>query len=164
MSRQRRRARMLGVLMASTILVGVSGASCLDFIGFSGLDLGFSTVDIELVNMTDYPVDPGLYVDPDELFFATSVFTEENYVPVEPPLASGEIVTLTFDCDDIGTAGTDYAWLLVSSLESVESDNAPTVREEDDFECGDVISFIFIDEVGGDFFTRVEVNGRFVED
>ena len=48
--------------------------------------------------------------------------------------------------------------------EAIESDHAPLLVEEDHFECGDIISFIFIDEVGGDFFTRVEVNDQFVMD
>jgi len=156
-------ARLVVSALSGLVLMGTTGSSC--NIPFLGPAIGPSgTVDVELVNTTAYPVDPGLCVDPEELLLTGSVFRDENLVLVDPAVQPGEIVTLTFDCAEIGTVGTDFALLLVSPTEAVESDNAPAIRQDSDFVCGDVISFIFIDEVGGEFFTRVEVNGQFVMD
>ena len=152
-------------LTGGLILIGVMGGPC-DITVFPEGIITLDSVTVELVNTTAYPVEPNLYVDPQENIFTTSnIVTDENFVNFGIPIQPGEIVQLALDCDEIGSIISDHAYLFVSDFELIESDNGPLLIEEDDFECGDIISFIFIDEgIGGEFFTRVEVNGRFVED
>jgi hypothetical protein len=52
---------------------------------------------------------------------------------------------------------TDHAEMYTDCC-TIESDNAPIIREKDDFDCFDVVSFVFID-TGVEFYTAVEVNG-----
>ncbi|UCD27852.1 MAG: hypothetical protein JSV03_12200 [Planctomycetota bacterium] len=155
----------ISYLIGGVIMMGVMGGPC-DITVFPEGIISFDAVTVELVNTTAYPVEPYLYVDPDEnIFSAAQIINDENFVLLDPPVQPGEIVQLSFDCDMIGSIVSDHAWLLLSDLEAIESDNGPLLTEEEEFQCGDIISFIFIDEgPGGAFFTRVEVNGRFVED
>jgi len=151
-------------LLGGLVLMGVMGGPCDITISPDGI-ITFDSVTVELVNNTDYPIEPYLFVDEDENVSVDGLVVDENFVALDPLLQPDEIIELAFDCDEIGSIISDRAWLVVSDTEIYESDNGPLLREEDDFECGDVISFIFIDEgPEGSFFTRVEVNNQFVED
>ncbi len=154
--------RFAGWLVGIVTAVAVMGADC-TFLPFPVR----STVDVELVNLTDYPIDPRLFIDPsDDIQFYEDLVNDFNWVEVDPPLAPDEVAVFTFYCDDAGTIASDYALLLLSADEGYESANGPWVVYGYDYLCNDTISFIFIDEfdIGGDFFTRVEVNGEFVTD
>jgi len=150
-------SRLSALLLACVVLPGTLGLQC------AGLPFVQETVDIELINLTDYEVDPFIYIDPDNDVSIDDLFVEDNFFPVEPPLAVDELATFTFDCADVGTVASDFAWMLISDEEAIESDNGPIVTEGLDFTCGDVVSFIFIDD-GVDFYTRVEINGVFLTD
>lgn len=158
--------RVAVVGLAAAIAAGVLGGNCtgltIDIPLPGGGSIQFNTVTVELVNTTAYAVEPRLFVDPeDDSFF---VDADENRVLVSPPVEPGQTVTLTLACADAGAIQTDHAILILPFDEDVESDNDPTARRHEDFNCGGIVSFIFIDEVGGDFYTRLEVNGVFVED
>ncbi|NLX23346.1 MAG: hypothetical protein GXY55_16975 [Phycisphaerae bacterium] len=162
MRTQKTMLRIAGWLLCTVTAVAVMGADC-TWVPFPVMN----TVDIELVNETEYPIEPRLFVDPRaDLTVYEDLIQEANWVVVDPPLAPGEVATYTFYCADAGTIASDYAIMLLSDTEGYESDNGPWVWYEHDYLCGDTISFIFIDEydIGGDFFTRVEVNGEFVTD
>ncbi|MBN1490612.1 MAG: hypothetical protein JXA69_11905 [Phycisphaerae bacterium] len=148
-----------------SILAGAAVAGCegLAVTLPDGLTLGYHIVSITVTNTTDYYVDPRIYADDDDnTFFDSNIVTNENYVDtgVIPPYTS---VTVTLNCDQAGTIKSDYAILELPGADWVESDNAPKVTDDNDFDCGDSIEFIFID-TGVEFFTRVEINGRFIED
>jgi len=148
----------VGVLMAC-----VAGCSGLSVTLPGGFVIGFDVIGVTLTNTTDFYVVPLLYADDDDdTFLDSNIVTDENYVDtgVLPPHSS---VTITLDCDRAGTLKSDHAIMEIPGGPDVESDNAPKITAEDDFDCGDAIEFIFID-TGREFFTRVEVNGRVVED
>lgn len=166
----RKRSRMVRAslaLTAAAALAGVLGGNCtgLTVTGIplpGGGTIDINTVTVELVNMTAYPVEPRLFVDPED--DSWDVDDGANRVFLDAPIRPGELVRLTFTCARAGAIETDHAVMLIPFHEDEESDNDPIVRRHDDFNCGDVVSFIFIDEPGEDFYTRVEVNGRFVKD
>jgi len=151
----------LGVLT----LIGAMGGPC-DITVLPAGVIAFVTVTIELVNTTAYPIEPNLYVDPeDDIWFLTQLITDENFVFFDVPILPGEIVQIAFDCSDIGSVISDHAFMFITENEYIQSDNGPFLVGDEDFGCGDIISFIFIDEgPDGDFFTRVEINGEFLED
>jgi hypothetical protein len=116
-----------------------------------------------LTNTTDFPVDPGIYVDDDVFaFFVNDLIADENYVDtgVLDPLTQ---VTYEVDCEVAGTILSDYAILFLDEPPDVVAENAPVVTLGLDYFCGDDVEMIFID-TGVEFYTRVEVNGSFVED
>lgn len=162
---RRRLNRAFRLLLCVPIAAGVSGANCTGLTFVLPLPGGgaiqFNTVTVELWNTTAFPVEPRLFVDPED--DSLDVDADENRVRVAPPVGPGEVVTLTLACGSTGAIETDHAVLILPG-EDVESDNDPIVRRHDDFNCGDTVTFIFMDEPGDDFHTRVEVNGRFVED
>lgn len=163
--RRFRPVRFLFACVGAATWAGTLGTACsglsIDLPLPGGGAITFNTMEIELVNTTAYPVEPRLFVDPDDDAFI--VDEEENRIRIVPPVNPGEVFAMRLPCADTGSIQTDHA-VLITALDLVESDNDPTVRKYTDFECGDTVSFIFIDEIGGDFFTRVEVNGVFVED
>ncbi len=109
-------------------------------------------VDVELSNEALDPVAPGLYVD-------GALFQELE----DEPLAVGERgVQVRFDCFAGTTLQTDA--LLLTAAGAIASDNAPLLQEGIDFNCGDVISYFFVENGVDPFFTRVERNGVFLTD
>ena len=164
MFKGKRTVRLMSYLLGGLVMVGGMGGAC-DLTILPGGVIAFDSVTVELINTTDYQVEPNLYVDADDDASASDIVTDENFVDIGVPLEPGETAQLAFDCDAIGSIMSDHAFLYISDLEQVESDNGPLLTREDDFDCGDIISFIFIDEwPEGVFFTRVERNGDFVED
>lgn len=165
-----KRSRMVRATLALTaaaVLAGVLGGNCtgLTVTGIplpGGATVEINTVKVELFNATAYPVEPRLFVDPED--DSWDVDDGANRVFLDAPILPGEVVRLTMTCASTGAIETDHAVLLIPFHEGIESDNDPIVRRHDDFNCGDVVRFTFIDDPGDDFYTRVEVNGRFVED
>lgn len=159
-----RTAALLGLLMLPALLgLDCSGISILLP---DGTRVAFDIVEVELVNLTDYDVEPFLYVDPEEdILLPGTLINEDNRIILDPPLAPDEVVSYEIDCDDIGTVASDYALLLINNSEAIESDNGPWLTEDEHFACGDRITFVYaIDPGTGVFFTRVEVNGQFLMD
>lgn len=162
MGKHGRPGRIARWLLGGLATMGVLGGDCDGIsIEFPGGAIWLKTVTVELTNLTDYPVDPWIYVDDHEdVFFDFQMVTSENFVYVDPPVQPGETVTLRFGCDEIGTIKSHYAEML-TPFDTVESDNDPFLREEDDFECGDTIHFIFVPR-GGGLYTDVEVDEGFL--
>lgn len=146
----------IGSLGTGCAGITLNGQGLPDFVSDDNF-VSDDTVLIELVNITEFPVDPGLFVAEDEDDLLDGDFLdEEKLVEIDPPVQPGEIVSVEIDCDEAGAIITD-ALLLVSDEEEVISDNAPLLLEDLDFVCGDIVSFIFAEDQDG-FFTAVEVN------
>jgi hypothetical protein len=155
--------RVVQVLTGAVVTAGVLGGSCdgtMISLPLDGAVITYNTLTVELVNTTPYPVAPRLYVAEDNDTW--DVDDDENWVLVEP-IPPGQTVGFHFACGESGAIQTDHAVQLRPWGEERESDNDPTVRLGDDYDCGDTVSFIFVDEPGEDFETRVAVNGRIVD-
>ncbi|HSW44144.1 MAG TPA: hypothetical protein VLM89_01065 [Phycisphaerae bacterium] len=152
--------------LVAAVATAAMGADCLPAIPFPGGQSSThpKTVVIEMLNYTDYQIEPRLFVDPAPgIMVYDQLIRDENWVLVDPPLQPDEIATYEFACADVGTMAADYAQMYISDNEYIESDNGPWLIRGQDFECGDDISLVFIDD-GEVFFTRVEVNGQFLTD
>ncbi len=157
--------RDAATLLASAFALAAMGPSCADLLPPPGSQP--TQVVVELVNATPYAVMPELYVDPEKrVYVGDQIVADENFVDIGDPLAPMEIVRLGFNCADAGSFYSDHALMLPPGRRSVPSDNAPLLRQGVEFRCGDTVSLIFIYTTtpAPDFFTRVEVNGRFVMD
>jgi hypothetical protein len=106
-------------------------------------------VTVELINNTAFPVDPNLFIS-------------GEFIAIDPPLAPGEIEALDIECFLGDILETD-ASLIISPFEEVASANVPFLEEGFEFLCGDVVTFIFQQDIAGVFFTEVEVNGFLVQ-
>ena len=166
----RRVSHWVGGVVLCAILVGGMGGDCDGFSFFLTVvpagSNGDSTVTVELVNLASYPVDPFLFVSPyTDITSNAELINEDNLIVLEgdPLVQPGETVTLTFNCEDIGTVTTDHAMLILSDQEQVASENGPWVVGGA-FGCGDMISFLFVDDATVGFHTRVEINHVFLED
>lgn len=98
--------RIVFGLLGGIVLVGVMGQGC------PPPGPSDAPVTIELINLTGNPVDPFLWADPNLLFTPEEVAIPANFVDVGPPLAVGELVTVTLDCFDAGTLLADGDLLL----------------------------------------------------
>lgn len=148
------------IFSAIALCVLIGGLGSCDSV--TGIVEDLRPITVELVNTTDFPIEPFLYTDDDDSTFWTSNITKN-----ENRVATGEIPphtteVFTFSCERAGTMMTDHAEMYTGCC-VVESDNAPIIREKDDFDCYDVISFVFVD-TGAEFYTEVEVNGYLVRD
>jgi hypothetical protein len=154
---------MIELLVGAAVLMCLMGQSCgiriPDDIPIDD-DLPLDAdVSLEMVNKTNFEVDPGIYVDPVEgVFSSAELVTDENFLVIDPPLAPGETVTALYVCPDIGTVVSDYAYFYVGEDVFLSEDRPILVRNED-FICGDVIRFIFDEDATGEFRTDVEILG-----
>jgi hypothetical protein len=107
---------------------------------------------IDLVNETDFEVDPGVSVDEFVLDLGTVGPLEGSDLPV----------SFDVDCVPGDTLTIDPA-LFLSPVTSVFATNAPIVLHEGaDYFCGDVITLDFVQDANGTFFVDVAVNGVFI--
>jgi hypothetical protein len=154
-----RAVRYLAGTLATAALMGADCAA-LPF----GPPVTANTVTIEMLNYTDYQIEPRLFIDPvPGIMVYDQLIRDDNWVFVDPPLQPGELASYDFLCEDIGTMATDYAQMYISDTEYVESDNGPWLVLGEDYYCGDTVSLMFFDD-GQVFYTRVEVNGQFLTD
>lgn len=154
--------RVFLMILGGLVMTGAMGSRC--SIPFPLPIPPDPMVTVELVNTTAYPIDPFLYVHPDENIPFALLIDEFNLLILDPLLQPGEVVTLGYECEDIGAAVPDRPVMFVGP-DAFEADNSPVVRWGRDFLCGDIISFIFIDDIDtGEFFTRVEINDEFLTD
>lgn len=145
-----------------TIVVGCLGVDCASLIPNP---TNTEPVTVELTNYATYTLDPRLFVSSDQsIGYDGQLITTANRVAVNPPVAARETVTLVFNCADIGTITSDHARLNVTSTTTKASDNGPWLVRDQVFTCGDKITFIYIDDAEDGFYTRVEINGDFLED
>jgi len=112
-----------------------------------------------MAKVSEYPVAPRLFVAEDN--DTIDVDDEENRFYVAEPVVSGATMQFDLACGETGAIETDHAVEISPWGDEEESENDPIVRLGDDYECGDTISFVFVDEPGEDFHTNVAVNGHF---
>ena len=77
-------------------------------------------------------------------------------------LAPDEILVFQFECDVLGVIFSDEAEQILSDEEVAVAVASERLHKEDDFDCGDLISYVFIGE-GVDFGVVTSVNGRVVD-
>jgi hypothetical protein len=157
------RHRFAGLTLLTLLAIGAMGGDC-DVV-IPPPDPVDPLVTVRMENTTGFFVDPFIYVHPDESVPFSVLVRDENLVLLVPPeLEPGEIVELDFECIDIGAVITDRP-LLLDGDQAFESINSPLLRFGEDFECGDLITFVYIDDLDtGEFFVQPEVNGRVVPD
>lgn len=114
-------------------------------------------VTVELVNDTSNFVDAFFWSDPGTVFDPDAVAIPANFIDVGPPLAPGELVTITLECVDAGTFLAD-ADLLLEPAGALPSENLVLLNEGTHFLCGDIVSFYYEVDGAGIFFISADVN------
>lgn len=130
------RFRFAVVALAALSLTGVGCSALLDLLG----DIGLNQVTVRFINDTPFPIDIEAYYseDDDALESLLTTFGEElNFT-----LNAGQTQTLQRSCADFGSFIIDRAEARV--LGSLGPDTGTDVlRQNDEFDCGDVITFRF---------------------
>ena len=137
----------------------------------------FNTVKVELVNETAFEVDPFIFFDPlafdrDDLDRDgpndpdNELVNDVNFFNIGPPLLPMEDppAELTIDCFEIGTITSDFAEALDPDdtteprTAAFTSLDHPILIEDEDFTCGDIITFVYFFDNFGEFSTCASVN------
>lgn len=129
------------------------------------------TVLVLLDNRAGFPVDPGLFVYPDETISFSDLVAEGNYLPIgdppelQPDESGVNAAALEFACEDIGAITSYIAFLFLGGEEDevAESIDSPDLRQGTDFVCGDEITFIYEVDADGAFRTFVRINGELMD-
>jgi len=137
-------------------LVGLCAALVLNLGSGCPLDLVFTTV--EIVNATEFDVEPNIKFDDDSDIVSGLFPSEELNAGVIP---AGQAVSYPFDCDALGAIFSEDAVQFAGIFEAEAGDSDVLFRGEE-FECGDVITFRFVG-AGNSFGVEVYVNGRRVD-
>ncbi|GMV95661.1 MAG: hypothetical protein AMXMBFR83_00330 [Phycisphaerae bacterium] len=136
--------RRLAAWLFWPVLIGAGGAECNVLLPGGGIFIPIvDSVTVELVNETDYPVDPGLFLDGE--------FIDNEIID---PLT---LRTLDVDCRRGDLLGAD-GFLYLSPDEGVYSDNVLELEEGFEYECGDVVTFFYTVDDEGVFFLEAAVN------
>lgn len=152
------RMALVALLASPALLMGGCGGLTIDFPGGQIVVPGLGVVTIELINDTDYYVDPHIVFDDDENFLAGLFPSEELGVH---DLAPGEVYSLDIDCDELGLVFSDEPEQFVGPFVYTAGETRMLVRD-DEYECGDLIQFQFLGNADG-FDVVVAVNGRVVD-
>lgn len=121
---------------------------------------GADTIQVELVNDTEFAVQPNIRFDDDSGFFARLAPSERLSTGL---IQGGEVLTnVRFDCDELGLIFSDGAEQVIPLFDDYVADSTRILERDEDFDCGDVIEFRFVGE-GIDFGVIVSVNGRVVD-
>lgn len=130
--------------------------------GCPGTDSLFSDltrIEVELINDTDFPVDPNIRFDNDSGFLAGLFPAERLGTGLLEP---GELVSFLFDCDELGLIFSDEAEQDVPLLGAFVVDATRILERDEEYDCGDLIRFHFVGDAF-DFDVVVSVNGRIVD-
>jgi hypothetical protein len=144
----------LAVLAAYPVLGGCSGL--LDLL--PGIP-GFNTIVVEVVSDSAFEVDPRIRFSEDTGFFA-GLFGGQDLAT--GTLLPGDILTFDFDCDALGMIRSESAGQFLGAETIGQADVTRVLEFDQDFQCGDVITFTFLGE-GPTFGVVVSVNGRVVD-
>jgi hypothetical protein len=117
------------------------------------------SVQVEVVNDTDFAVDPNIRYDDDAGFFASLLPADTLDTGL---IESGEIAVYTFDCDELGLVLSDEAEQVVPLFGDYVADETDILERGDDYDCGDSIRFRFVGNAA-DFGVIVSVNGQIVD-
>ncbi|MGD8450735.1 MAG: hypothetical protein PVJ57_02855 [Phycisphaerae bacterium] len=152
------RTGLVALLLSPVLLMGGCGGLTID-LGNGVITVpGVGVVTIELINDTDYYVDPHIVFDDDDNFLAGWFPAEELGVH---DLAPGEVYSLDIDCDNIGVVYSNEPEQFVTIFTYTANQSRILVRD-DDYDCGDVITFQFLGNADG-FDVVVAVNGVVVD-
>ena len=148
--------RPLALLLGLPILlIGGCPGVTIDVPGLGSVALpGLGVITLELYNDTDYYVDPRIRFDDDSGFWAGLWPAEELATGT---LAPGEVLTFSFDCDDLGLVLSDEPELLAGPW-VYTGDSSAVVERDEDYDCGDRIELQFIGNPDS-FGVVVAVNG-----
>lgn len=113
---------------------------------------------VEVVNDTDYDVDPNIKFDDDTGFFAGLFPSDELQTGI---LAPGESVSFNFRCSELGSIGADDPRQFVGPAE-FEGQDTDILRRNEDFDCTSLIRFRFVGNAD-QFDVIVSVDGRVVD-
>ncbi len=119
----------------------------------------FNTIQVELYNDSDYPIEPNIRFDDDTNWLA-GLFPAETLSTGE--LDPGDIITYNFDCDELGLILSHEAAQYGPYFITYVADDTRTLEREDDYDCGDLIRFRFVGN-GDSFGVIVSVNGLVVD-
>lgn len=120
--------------------------------------VGPNSVQVRLQNDADFDVAVTIYVDDDQNVLSDLIDNQGTLLTFT--LSPGEVQEFTRDCDDLQAIVVDNAELRVLGQIGPEA-NTNVLRDGDDFNCGDRISFTFDHSaVLTDFRVNVAVSGR----
>jgi len=138
------------------VLAFVAGGGCPagDF-----LLAGLSDIEVQIINDTDFPIDPNIRFDDDSGLLAGLFPAERLSAGL---LAPGESVSVLFDCDELGLIFSDEAEQDVPLLGVFALEATRILERDDDYDCGELIRFHFIGNAF-DFDVIVSVDGRVVD-
>ncbi|HOA74744.1 MAG TPA: hypothetical protein PL151_08825 [Phycisphaerae bacterium] len=97
-------------------------------------------VVVELVNDSGLVVDPLLYVDPRLVYDLNTIMVPQNLVNIGPPMAPGEVVTVTLECASAGSLLTDAD---VVEFADGTIAQAGLLREGEHYFCGETVTFYY---------------------
>jgi hypothetical protein len=118
-----------------------------------------NTVQLELINDTNYAVDANIRFDDDANWLAGLFPAEDLNAGL---IEAGETVIFDFDCDELGLVFSDEAEQLGPFFITYVADATRILERDDEYDCGDVVRFRFVGD-GDDFGVVVSVNGRVVD-
>lgn len=144
---------LLNTLLAAA---GLVSGGCPDLSAFVP---GMNTVTVEIVNDTEFAVDPNIKFDNDSGFFASLVPADSLDTGL---IEAGEIATYEFDCDELGLIRSQDPEQVTVLFGDYVGDSSDTLEREKEYDCGDVIRFRFVGNAE-DFGVIVSVNGRIVD-
>ncbi len=135
---------MRRILLGLAVIAG-TGCDNLSFI-VDGVTFNPQTVTLLLVNQTEFPVKPSVFVSDlnDIIFegltesFLTTSDNEQDFPNVDP----GATVSYIYDCDDFKAVMAQEAELLVAPGISPENDTHIFI-DDTDFDCGDTVTITF---------------------
>lgn len=132
----------LAVVCLSAVLV-IGGCPGVELsIDGNGLSIpGFNRVTIELVNDTDFDVDPFIRFD-DDNSWAAALFPADDLST--GLLAPGDALQFSFDCDELGLVFSDEAQQLDLLGVIAQADASDVLKRGDEYDCGDLIRFRFV--------------------
>ncbi len=148
------RSVVLTTLLAAA--AGLLAGGCPDLGAFVP---GMNAVTVEIVNDTEFAVDPNIRFDDDSGFFASLVPADTLDTGLIEP---GEIVTYEFDCDELGLIRSEDPEQVTVLFGDYVGDSSDTLEREKEYDCGDVIRFRYVGNAV-DFGVIVSVNGRIVD-
>ena len=117
------------------------------------------SIRVEIVNDTSFSIDPNIRYDDDAGFLAGLLPAESLDTGL---IESGDAVTYSFDCDQLGLIFSDEAEQVVPFFGDYVLEATDIIDRDHEYGCGDTIQFRFVGDAL-DFGVVVSVNGRVVD-
>jgi hypothetical protein len=147
-----------GLLLPFALLLGGCNGLTLDFPGGSVSVPGLREVTVEVVNDSDFEIDPGLRHADDSGFWAGLWSSNDLSTGT---LAPGESRIFAFDCDQLGQVQSDEPEQFVGDV-IYRNDGTRAIERDRDYHCRDRIQFEFVGNADS-FGVVVRVNGQVVD-